>query len=89
MPEKMREIVYKLGGYQREITREYEGIFDQEFLAVMEDEIGKYSEMMYKYGLTERKLEKDYEQLYLSLNTDNFAISFSEKKETEGFINCK
>ncbi|MGD6857954.1 hypothetical protein ACQCVO_23230 [Bacillus infantis] len=64
----VRDIVYTLGGYQREITRE-RGYFDREFLKVMEDEYGRYSEIMYTYGLREREMQPDYKRMYRLLES--------------------
>jgi hypothetical protein len=64
----VRDIVYTLGGYQREITRE-RGYFDKDFLKVMEDEYGRYSEIMYTYGLREREMQEDYQKMYRLLDS--------------------
>lgn len=84
-PEAIREIVYTLGGYQRQVTRE-KGYFDQKFLKVMDDEIGKYGEMMYQNGLRERELRGDYELVYQALNNGEFSISHSDQKKLQGLL---
>lgn len=84
-PEITREIVYTLGGYQRQITRE-RGYFDLDFLKVMQDEAGKYSEMMYKYGLREIGLRKDYDRIYDCLKSSNTSIPKRERKKLMGLI---
>lgn len=70
----VREIVYNLGGYQREVTRE-RGYFDKEFLRVMENEFGRYSEIMYTYGIREREMQPDYQKLYRLLDSGKISIS--------------
>lgn len=85
MTERIREIVYTLGGYQREITRD-RGYFDQQFFDVMDDEYGKYSELMYKYGIQERDIHKDYAVLSEALDTGNMAISSSDKKKLKTLL---
>jgi hypothetical protein len=64
----VRDIVYTLGGYQREVTRE-RGYFDKNFLAVMENEFGRYSEIKYTYGLREREMQPDYQRMYRLLDS--------------------
>ncbi|RIW29051.1 hypothetical protein D3H55_20050 [Bacillus salacetis] len=60
---QVREIVYTVGGLQREITRG-SGFFDQEFLQKMEEEAGRYSFNMYTFGLREREMQPGYQRIY-------------------------
>lgn len=83
MPDKIREIVYTLGGYQREITRD-RGYFDQQFFDVIDDEYGKYSELMYSYGIQERDLQNDYTRLNEAL--DDIAISSTDKRKLKALL---
>ncbi|WP_077210660.1 hypothetical protein [Bacillus dakarensis] len=85
MSDKIREIVYRLGGYQRDITQG-RGYFDQKFFDVMDDEYGKYSELMYKYGIQERDLQKDYARLSEALDISNISISSSDKRKLKTLL---
>ncbi|MFP7447027.1 hypothetical protein SFC50_25370 [Bacillus infantis] len=60
---QIRDIVYTVGGYQREITRE-RGYFDLAFLRKMEEEFERYSIIMYTFGLRERTMAPAYKRIY-------------------------
>lgn len=61
-PKRIKDIVYTLGGYQNQIQDET-GFFDKDFYDLMQDESGKYSEIMYMYGLREMEMIEDYQTI--------------------------
>jgi hypothetical protein len=71
---QVREIVYTVGGLQREITRG-SGFFDRAFLRKMEEEVGRYSLNMYTLGLREREMQLGYRRIYQLISSGKVKAS--------------